>query len=824
MLSYTTQATVESGTFTGITVGGSTSGERRLTTHSGSGFTHTSSTETYSGGTGYTLDFATIREWSATETQRSQTNRSSQTQHSFYSPSTSNLGGGVTETFDASYSYSSSTSSAMHTVGVSGNTSSGISYGTSAQSGYSTGTTRNTETTSNFTDGTQSTTASPTATSLSTTARTGSGTSSTVFRDTFTYGTRTETYSTTDGNCVRYTTSSTTEDVLTDTPTTTRTTWGTDLTSVSHPRTQTTQEASATLTVEGDARSTLTETYGTGGTREASTYARTTSANQMLADTVYLLSDGGSDFLLGHMLWSMTGSGTGESYTARFTELYSATVADSVTVSDYRRVITDSLALVEVSRSIGTTATITATGTAASDTANTTVTTTFTNGYSVYSTSSHSQSWSLGDIGETISTGATGTLSGTTTIFTATDFVSGYETSGNASFTTGTTSTQWAATTTSGTREAWASSYTTTTTASSRSVTEDTVLRGVQTVTSSTGSSSYRSFLGLSRYSTSRVIPETITFTSTAWQTGSFVTSYLLTASTDNTDGYQSGRTTTVFGSHDYTLSTRRRAAATVHAGRYHPPVGNEAWATYPARGWAGFCGSFTQTNPPVYLTTTSGLAAGGTFSDAAPAIGFGSESLVGGVSLVPCDSRSGITLAGGGLVASSLISEPTALVTALSIAATWSSTTATTGTPSTTQTTQAATHTVAVAGSIAGNYWTSHSVTMDSADPNIGYHGPHASQGGYVAGDNQMGSHEVRLAGGAASWTRYTAGVSGATGLSGVVTGTNESVSFTVPQGAAVRVAVEPLLTVSWVTFNAIGTWSGDHVITASPHPNFTA
>jgi hypothetical protein len=223
-----------------------------------------------------------------------------------------------------------------------------------------------------------------------------------------------------------------------------------------------------------------------------------------------------------------------------------------------------------------------------------------------------------------------------------------------------------------------------------------------------------------------------------------------------------------------------------------------------------------------MHLTTATGLAAGSVFSDAAPALVIETRSMVDGISMVPCDSRSGITLQGVGLIQSSLISVPTALETAVSVAGTWTSTT-TSGT-TTAVTSRSATHTAALASAITGDFWTSHTVTMDSEDPAIGYNRPHASVGGYVAGDNRMGSHEVRIAAGAVSWTQYTAGVSDDTGASGVVTAIDESVSFTVPQGAAVRVAAEPLLTVSWQTFNAVDSWRGDHAISNTPHQDFLA
>jgi hypothetical protein len=142
----------------------------------------------------------------------------------------------------------------------------------------------------------------------------------------------------------------------------------------------------------------------------------------MLEDTVYLLSDGGSDFLLGYMMWSMPSAGTAVSYTGKFTDLYSASTGESFTISDYQKFFTASLELPLVSRSLGSTTLISQTGSNSSDTATSTVNTTFTNGFSVYSTVSHSNSFSLGDVSSSLSTGATGTSTGQTTRFTAMDF------------------------------------------------------------------------------------------------------------------------------------------------------------------------------------------------------------------------------------------------------------------------------------------------------------------------------------------------------------------------------------------------------------------
>jgi hypothetical protein len=852
MFSFTTISPVSMPTYVELMLGsysiGSTVAEA-YTDLDATGDSDAGSTATFGLAAGFTADTGITFSISGTSETKSYSGTASSSIATHFSPSTasetvgSDSGPPSSASYSTTYTLNQTNSGSTNRSGTtsevthSEDTFHGNSGSWGDETDYTAGVTYDTVTSGSTSNGTFSTGSYPASSSTnstqtistraSSTARTGSGTISSEFRDTYTYGyaSRTTTESL-DSDCPRVTTTSGTYDVEGADPPTTASSWDFDYTMVNAAHTATTMDFDTdTLTVEGDSTSQRTENFTSGtttGTRLASSFARTTSIFHQLEDTIYRLSDGGSDFLRGYMVWSMTQPAPSAStYTGKFTDLYVASTGQSFTISDYQKFSTNSLPIpiVSLSRAATTTQATTGTGTG-TGTSESSITVTLTNGHPVFTTSAWTNTFSLGDISTSASM-PTGTQTATTTRFTHVDFVSGYATSGNRPFTTGTTVGFWESTSQTGVRDAWASSYTTTATKNSRHVTSDVVLRNVQTVTMTTGTSSYLSFLGLSRFTTSRIIQKVITVPNTAWSVGymleNWTSSNVLTNTADTNEAKT--RITSRSGSHDLTHSTKERLMARTYGGILSPPAYNEAWMTTPARGWAGFCGSFTQTSPAIYLTTTSGLAAGATFSDASPAIYLGTKGMnEDGVKIVPCHESTGITLGGVGLVKSSLISVPSALTSALSIAATWTSTSEA-GT-STVVSTRSATHTAAMQSLVTGEYWTKFPITFDSG-ADIGYNGPHASIGGYVAGDNRMGTHEVRVNAGAVSWTQFTASASDTTGVTGATSGTDESASFTVSQGAAVRIAVEPIITVSWIPTNNYP-YHGDHIIPTSPHQPF--
>ena len=201
--------------------------------------------------------------------------------------------------------------------------------------------------------------------------------------------------------------------------------------------------------------------------------------------------------------------------------------------------------------------------------------------------------------------------------------------------------------------------------------------------------------------------------------------------------------------------------------------------------GYVGFIGSFTQTVSKVYLSTTQGLAAGDTFAPATlypPSTANLYEKLGSpGLTVIPINEDNPPNLVGVGLESSSLISTPTSVVSKVSVAATWTSTYLAFS-PTLSQfvestATKLATHTLGVAGPIAGTFY--------------------ATEGAH-AGHNRLGVDvTVRLPAYRASYTLHHAfeseGVPG-----GVVTDSEGNVTFVIPGHAAV----------SWETEDAIKAW----------------
>lgn len=822
MFSYTTITPLLMPTYAGLMLGGSSIGSTVDSNYKDMIGTSVN----YSAAYGQTADTGVSFDSSGITTTKSYSITASSSNASSFSPSTvsttvgSAAGPPSSSSYSTTYTLNRTNSGSTTESGTTSqvtefeNTKSGSSgswgdkYGNTAGATYDTvnsGTTINGSFTTGSSPASSTTNSTQTnATRASSTARTASEPSSVEYRESYTYDYASQTTDSVYNYCQRYTTSSWT--YVTGSPASTLSSWNTANTIQTAQHTVTTMDFETdALTVEGDSTSWKTEIDG-DETRMAS-FAKTDSVFHQLEDTVYRLSDGGSEFLRGYMAWSMPHAGipATTSYTGKFTDLYQPASGQSFTVSDYQKFFTNSLALPTITLSRAATVIQVTTGTGTGTGTETRSTTlTLTNGNAVYTTSSWSKAVSLGDIGTSASL-PTGTKTATTTVFTHQVYLSGYATSGNRPFTTATSFGTWVdMTSQSVARAAWASSYTTTATRYSRAVTTDVVLASVQTVTSVTGTTSMHSFLGLSRQTTSRVIYQPITITDTQWTDGLGISLQKWASSTIQTYSTDANKAETQViswnGSHNLSVFTKLRRLVGTYSRALYPPAVDAAWMTTPARGWAGFCGTFTQTSPAIYLTTTSGLSSGSTFDDAFPAIYVETKDLYenGGVSIVPCHGSTGITLDGIGLAQSSLISTPSGMESAVSIAATWTSTT--TSGSSTLTSTKSATHTAAMLSAVTGNFWTDFPITFDSL-ADIGRNGPHASLGGYVAGDNRMGSHEVRVNAGAASWTEFTAGASDASGVTGETSGTDESVSFVVSQGAAVRIAVEPIITVEWVT-----------------------
>ncbi len=605
--------------------------------------------------------------------------------------------------------------------------------------------------------------------------------------------------------------------------------WGTALTEATVTRTWTWIDYDAGLTAAEDNAATVTESH-TGGTRNKSE-EQTLHTFMPLADTVVLFSDGGHDAaLLGHALWtfSLTSLPWDGSTTGRFSDLFAfaGSTARSMVISNYQKFSTaartEGMATVE---SFITTSSNAVANTTAEYFAEK------TNGVwysdeSIPRTEGYTHTYDLGDVESYTAITGTGTNTGVVTRSRHTVFLSGFASAGNAPFTTSTTTAQWLVPTSeSHTRHSWDYSFTDTVTRLSRTTTTDEVLRMFQTLTAASGTDSFRSFLGLSMHTTTTTRAITGTFTRTFWETGVEVEVWTATRSGETTEEASGGTNrasggTTVSESGTYVKHTRKELNIKVVDQGEAGGTANEVWGRCPPHGHFGFVGSFTQLDPTVYLTTTQGLAAGQTFDSNAELHPGPSRAFQGNaaVSLYPIDSSIMPYIVGVGLVRSSLMSEPSGVETCLSVAATWTSTTLAGGV--TVPTAREATHTLAVISPITGEFWSVGDMTMDSWNRDIGINGlAHASLGGHGAGEDRFGhTRRVCLDYGAASWTRYTAGATDGTGPSSSTSRSDGTVSFTIPEGAAVRVACERILTARWTTDDP-----GDHLRLTIPHQHFT-
>lgn len=657
---------------------------------------------------------------------------------------------------------------------------------------------------------TSTATAASYSTSSTSTAYTGSGTTTTVTTQTVPI-VSTATLTISDGQFNAITTTSSSASYSTTVATTTgsvsssSSTWGTAV-SLLTGRTVTDTADTGTLTWTEDDTTNLT----------ATSHGRTTWAYEtILRDTVHLLNaDIGADGNLGGVLWAFrTGIITaGQTTAGLFVDIYSSTASETVTLSE-RSVFLTSSAPVTVITTSTATATRTATRTSTTDTAaaaetyTATGTATSYNGNS-YADSDYTVTWSashsLGDVSSSQSTWTVATTTDTnapkatssSTIYTHSAQVTGY-TSGTR-WTSTTTSAEWGNDVTeTGTRIAPWSSASTTVTRSSRATTADEILISSYS-TWGTGTNTSSSLLGLVPTNTTRASSVSSTYTLPTWHAD------LHASVPSQTYQFISGggsHLETTNGGASLTAWTEARGRISVDArpADDNIPALNEARFQVHPYGLAGFGGSFTASNLDAYLTTAQGIAAGSAFT---------TESLSPPQTALACPGVSFYPISAGmhfggtaNAVSTSLISTPSVMTSKISVAVTWSSTTSTTaGTGTTsTRTTRAATHTLGMASAITGNFWSSEAITFNS-DARSELDGG-AISGGYALGDNARGTAwKVFLRQGAASWTEYSAGQSTAA-ISHSTSGTDASLSISVPHSHAIVLSMEPVLTARWDT-----------------------
>lgn len=650
-----------------------------------------------------------------------------------------------------------------------------------------------------FTSSAGSHTASPgglssTLVGPSTTLRTASGTATTVTTETAGWDSITTTAST-DGVATVFTTAYSTR--TTSTTADWSSTWTTTHTTLT--------SANTTLTTIGTASQTWTQDVVS--TNTATTNPRTDWLfDSILQDTVYLMSANrnAADFNCGQVLWTFSQTALPVTATTEgvFTDLFGSITAQSVTVSDFSKFSSTSAEVSKVTISLSTSS---ASGTAG----NSYYTTTFSNGSSyaitAVTTTTYSASYSLGDVSSTISTWTSATTTDTnqppatasSTIFTHSIPVTGYATADSAFSATTTTATWGDATSGSTTRSLVHSSTATTALRSSRAVTTDSILIESFTTTG-TGTGTVRVLLGSVSTTSLRVYSTEATFTQPTYHPD-----LVSTVSQFVRSDHQDALDLTATRSDDMSVTrwteSRLNPRITARPTDDNMPALNEVRHQCHPFGVAGFGGIFTVSDLSVYLTTTQGMLSGSTFEEATltpPS----AISAIRGVSFHPV--LSSFPFGGtGNAAASSLISAPSAMTGEISLALTWTSTTTTGPATSDTAITSAlATHTLAVTSSISGQFWTAETFSINSnfrtefpADP-----GGTAS-GGFVAGDNILGStYQVLARAGCLRWTEYTGSQSTAAATASF-TGSNGSVSTTLASSKAIVFTLENVLSASW-------------------------
>lgn len=567
-------------------------------------------------------------------------------------------------------------------------------------------------------------------------------------------------------------------------------------------------------------------------------------------DTVFLMPafQNSANHNQSHVLWkwSRTDMAAGSTYAGPFASFYSSDPASIITMRDFNSWHTSSAAAGTITVSVGTTTYSQSTGTDAEDTGTVTGTTTvtFTNGVWYSSGVPTSERYTItfddgSEIGTTSISGTykTGTAtdatsSSSTSYFTQATTKSGYETSGVKQWTTATSSSLWGISTSrTSARPSWWSSKNITSRRSHRTTTADSILISIHSTTEGTtttgpepgdtGTTGIPVFLGMS----STLMPRAHTFWSThsttatssgytrsQWisttsESGDNATTITITSGPDSgsdTSSEAATRTTSsVYGltiHHDHSASNftvSRLLPHIISADNQHNASGFARHRVLP-EGYAGFhsSGTYQITGAQVYLTTSSGTAAGSDFGGVSLFPPGQAAATENGPTIWPVNPLHTPTLYAEGLASSSLITPSAATFATVSVAATLtSSSTSATSQTSAVTSSRSATYTIGAVLPISGNFFSDESIEFNSVDANIGLHAPYAATGGYGAGDDRSAAHTLFLPNGRASWTTLTGSVGGSSSSSG----SNASLSITIPQGAAAVVSCEPVLTAEW-------------------------
>lgn len=610
--------------------------------------------------------------------------------------------------------------------------------------------------------------------------------------------------------------------------------------------TDTTDTITTPVTYAGDRTTVHASTVTTSNTSTSGTFTVpvtnetvTGHAYAQKIDTVLLMHGGRgeNDFNLGDMLWHFTLSALGDtaSTVGRFSDLFASTGAATVTLSDYEKYRTNSIAISEIAFSqntvTSTTSTITGTGTA-TGTASTGATvmvyskggaawseyesctttivtgtgtatgTAATTGISLAAsnTSTVNHTFSIGDVGTSLSTWTAGTETYSTTIFTHTIQLTGYDT--NFSWTSETQTDYFASSSFSETRLALWQSTTTSMDIVLRSTTTDAALINSYSSYMSGTDTSYF-FLGKVSTATTRVYSFATTTSQSLYDSHfNQEARNFTTFSSYSLVGGGNGATSSVHEAINITNFTKYRALPqlrTTPDGWDHYQFTGGVWETVDkARfsvlpyGYAGFGGAFVASTLAVKFTVEAGLLSGSAF--AGQSFQFGplpTVSAYPGVTLYPVDPA--LTFDMPGAARASYVTGLSSIGTA-SVAVTWTSTTtATTSSGTASQvTSRLATYTLAGVSAIGGTFF---------SEDNLSIHSEESFQlvGGYAVGDNNLGHpYTVFARSGFAQWTEYSAGQSTAS-ASFSTSGSNGTVSFTVPGNKGIVFQIEPIFTANW-------------------------
>jgi len=616
---------------------------------------------------------------------------------------------------------------------------------------------------------------------------------------------------------------------------------------VTENTTDTTDTITTPVTYAGDRTTVHASTVTTSNTSESGTFTVpvtnetvTGHAYAQKIDTVLLMHGGRgeNDFNLGDMLWHFTLSALGDtaSTVGRFTDLFASTGAATVTLSDYEKYRTNSIAISEIAFSqdtvTSTTSTITGTGTA-TGTASTgatvmvyskggaawseyeTCTTTIVTGtgtatgtaattgisLAASNTSTVNYTFSIGDVGTSLSTWTAGTETYSSTIFTHSIQVTGYDSS-NISLTSTTETAHFASSSFSETRLALWHSTTTSMDIVLRSTTTDAAL--INSYSSyMVGTDTSYFFLGKVSTATTRVYSFATTTSQSLYDSHfNQEARNFTTVSSYSLAGGANGETSSVHEAINVTNFTKYRALPqlrTTPDGWDHYQFTGGIWESMDkARfsvlpyGYAGFGGAFDASTLAVKFTVEAGLLSGSAFSGQSFQFGpLPTVSAYPGVTLYPVDPA--LTFDMPGAARASYVTGLSSIGTA-SVAVTWTSTTtATTSSGTASQvTSRLATYTLAGVSAIGGTFF---------SEDNLSIHSEESFQliGGYAVGDNNLGHpYTVFARSGFAQWTEYSAGQSTAS-ASFSTSGSNGTVSFTVPGSKGIVFQIEPIFTANW-------------------------